>query len=321
MSLQPYALASLSDFKDTLGKGGTAKDDVIDRAINTASRLIEAELGRRLRYRAPEEVAGGANVVAAVALTNTTSTSLTIAAQPSAARTLIITITDTDRSVKAGTVTVTGTVGGSSTTEVFDLADCQSRYHGRKFFTAVASVVTLNVTGASSADTIAVGTSLGMVEYHDPRCSSRIRLRESPVYSIAEIYEDSNLDYASTDLLTVTTDYQFSVAGEVTRVDTDGHPQAFESGYRAVKVRYSAGYGALSTVPPDIKDLCLRVAGAKVMEFERGSLGMSSVSDAQGNFTRLGSTLTRDQRDELAEYRRSDIFTTTAERDFDEEAA
>lgn len=321
MSLQPYALASLAGFKDTLGVGGPGRDDVIERAINTASRLIEAEVGRRLRYRAPEEIAGAANIVAAVALTNTASTSLTIAAQPSAARTLIVTITDSDRSVRAGTVTVTGTVAGASTTEVFDLADGQARYHGRKFFTAVASVVTLNVAGASSVDTIAVGTSLGMIEYHDPCGSARIRLREWPVYAFAEINEDANLDYAAATALTVTTEYQYSAAGEVTRVYSSGQPMAFESGYRAIRVRYSAGWGGLSTVPADIKDLCLRIAGAKVKEFERGSLGMSSVSDAQGNFTRLGASMTRDQRDELAEYRRPDLFTTTAERDFDEEAA
>ena len=53
--LQPYALVSLTDFKDTLTVQGDAKNEVIERAISTASRLIEAELSRRLRYRAPED--------------------------------------------------------------------------------------------------------------------------------------------------------------------------------------------------------------------------------------------------------------------------
>ena len=64
MALQPYALASVADFKDTLNIGGPAKDDVIERCINAASRLIEADLSCRLRYRAPEEIEGAANIVA-----------------------------------------------------------------------------------------------------------------------------------------------------------------------------------------------------------------------------------------------------------------
>lgn len=317
MSLQPYALTTIAEYKDTLGVGGGAKDDVIERAINTASRLIESELGRRLRYRAPEEVEGGANVVASVALANG---ALTIAAQPSASRTLILTVTDADRSIRTGTVTVTGTVGGvASQTESFNLADGQSRYHGRKFFTVIASIVVSSLTGSGTADTIAVGTSLGMVEYHTPECgAARIRLLETPVYALAEVNEDFNRTYGSTTALD-SGDYEYGADGCMTRV-VSSWPFPFWGGYRSIKVRYSAGYGAISSLPPDLRDLCVRLAGAKVQEFQRGALGTTSVSDQLGNFSRVAATLTRDQRDELAAYRRPDIFSTTAERDFDLEA-
>lgn len=319
MALQPYALASLAAFKSTVNAGGTAKDEQIERALNTASRLIEAELGRRLRYRAPEEVAGAANIVASVAIA---TGSLTVAAQPSASRTLIVSVTDRDRSITAGTLTITGTVAGTAgSTETFDLSDGQSRYHGRKFFTAVSAAALTGVVGASSSDLITVGTSLGMVEYHDPGGSCRIRLGEWPVYAFAEINEDSNRDYASTTALDLTDDYEYSVRGVVTRVDSNSQPMAFESGYRAIKVRYSAGYGALSTIPPDLQDVCIRLAALGYKEYERGSLGQSAVSDQLGNFTRFSSSqITPEMRDALAEYRRPDIFTTTVERDFDEEA-
>jgi len=316
MSLQPYALTTIAEYKDTLGVGGGAKDDVIERAINTASRLIESELGRRLRYRAPEEVAGGANTVASVALADG---SLTIAAQPSAARTMIVTVTDADRSLRAGTVTITGTVGGvTGQAEAFSLADGQGRYHGRKFFTAISAITVASLAGAGSSDTIAVGTSLGMVEYHNPVEWARIRLLEWPVHSIAEIAEDTSRDFGSTTVLD-SDEYEADSSGLVTRV-IDAQPYPFECGYRAIKVRYSAGYGAISAVPPDLRDLCIRLAGAKVQEFQRGALGTTSVSDQLGNFSRVAATLTRDQRDELAEYRRPDIFSTTAERAFDLEA-
>lgn len=322
MSLQPYALVSLADFKDTLNLKGDSKDEVIERAINSASRLIEADLGRRLRYRAPEEVAGGANIVASVALTNG---ALTVADQPAGSRTIIVSITDTDRSVRSGTVTVTGTVDGvAGTTEVFDLSAQQARYHGRKFFTAISGIVVASASApvAQTSDLIAVGTSLGMVEYHDPRGCARIQLREWPVYAFAEINEDPNRVYAAATALDADDDYQYSASGEVTRVDTSGLPFAFWSGYRAIKVRYSAGYGSISTVPPDLKDVCLRLAGTKYKEWERGALGITGMSDQLGNYTRIGAAaLTNDMRDDLATYRRSDLFTTTAERDFDEEAA
>jgi len=316
MALQPYALASVADFKDTLNIGGPAKDDVIERSINAASRLIEADLSRRLRYRAPEEIEGSANIVASGALANG---ALTIADQPAAARTLIVNITDSNRSVKSGTVTVTGTVGGTAgTTEVFNLADGQARYHGRKFFTVVSGIVVASVASATSDDLISVGTSLGMVEYHSP-VGHRIRLLESPIVSLAEINEDSNRNYAAATALAAA-DYEYSFAGEVTRVYARS-PISFWSGYRSVRVRYSAGYGGLSSVPPDLKDVCLRLAGTMHQEFQRGALGVSTVSDQLGNFTRLSSArLTDEMRDALAEYRRPDLFHTTAERDFDTEA-
>ncbi len=97
-------------------------------------------------------------------------------------------------------------------------------------------------------------------------------------------------------------------------------PYPFWLGYRSIKVRYSAGYGGLDTVPPDLKNLCVRLAGMIYQEPQRGPLGSTSVSDGLGNFTRIASGLTQSMRDELAEYRRGDLFHTTAERDFDEGA-
>lgn len=320
MALQPYALCSMSEFKALLTVTGGTKDDDIERAINTASRLIEADLGRRLRFRAPEEVEGGANTVASVAIANG---SLTVAAQPgTGGRTVIVTLTDADRSVRAGTVTVTGTVGGTAgVTEAFDLADGQSRYHGRRFFTAISSIVVASLVGASASDFIKVGTSLGYVEYHSIFGGEyKIKLREWPLYAVAEINEDSARTFASTTALTVSTEYETAANGAVTRLSSS-LPTSFESGWRALKARYSAGYGAISSVPPDLRNVCLTLAGMIYQEPQRGPLGTTSVSDQLGNFTRLAPTgITSAMSASLGEYRRPDIFDTTAERDFDEEA-
>jgi len=317
--LRPYALVSLSEFKDTLVKNGTGRDDVAERAINTASALIETETGYRLRYRAPEEVSGAANVVAAVTLDNGT---LTIAAQPdSAGRTLIVTLVDTERKVDSGTLTVTGTVGGTAgQTEAFNLAD-GPRLHGRKFFTAISSVVVADYAKASSsARTVAVGTSEGMVEYHTV-CSgaSRIRLMER-VYAVGEVNEDQGRDYDTTTALVEDTDYEVAQGSTLVRVTTRS-PWSWVTGYRAIKVRYSGGFGALSTVPDDLRDICIRVAGGIYQEWTRGMLGIQSQSDQLGNFTRFtAARLSDDAKDDLAPYRRGDIFSGTGERDFDEAA-
>lgn len=318
--LAPYALVHPDEFKRTITAQGGSKDDVIERAINTASRLIEAELGRRLRYRSPAEQENAANTVADVALA---VGSLTVAEQPdSSGRTLIVSLTDADRSVKVGTVTVTGTVGGvAAQTEVFTLSD-GPRLHGRKFFSAISGITVAGVTQPTGgADTIRIGTSLGMVEYHTPRDPYTIRLLERP-YMIAELNEDPvDLEYAALTALVHDVDYRFAFDGLVTRIDSR-RAYAWRSGYRALKARYSGTYGALSTIPDDLRQLCISIAAPMYQEMNRADVGMQTQSDALGNFTRFGPSgvLTQGHKDALAEYRKPDLFYATGQRDFDLEA-
>jgi hypothetical protein len=313
--LQAYSLASLSDFRDTLNIKGSDRYDIAERAIATASRLIETETGYRLRYRAPEEVSGAANLVASATLANG---ALSVAAQPdSAGRTVVLSLVDTARLVSDGTVTVTGTVGGTAgQTEVFQLAD-GPRQHGRKFFSAVSAVTVAGYTTASNAvRTIKLGTSVGMTEYHTlGSARSRINLLER-IYAIAEVNEDYDRLYAAATALT-TSQYEIVGTRTLQRV-LDRLPDSWETGYRAIKVRYSGGFGGISTLPSDLVDICIRVAGPIYQEWTRGTLGVQSQSDQLGNFTRWSSArLSDDIKSDLAPYRRGDIFDSTGERDFE----
>src|SRR5688572_25489040 len=103
MALAAHALITLAEAKAYIPLTGAGLDTFLEQVIGSWSLEIEKLLSRRLVYRAPPEVDGAANIVASVAVSNT---ALTLAAQPSSAgRTLIVTVTDADNSISAGTIT------------------------------------------------------------------------------------------------------------------------------------------------------------------------------------------------------------------------
>lgn len=341
MAAPVYALASKAEFKEYFTVGGTAKDTLIDRILGRASLAIEGYLDRRVVYRAPSEVDGAANILASRALADETIASGSLAAQPnSAGRTLIVTITDTDGSVTAGTVTVTGTVNGvAGTTEVFDIANGLVQ-HGVKFFTAISSIVNA-ATGEAASDTIKIGSSLGYVEYHTlepagaviPQTGTglyvgpsvldgeRLYALERPFQQVLEVNEDTSRAYAASTKLVVDTDHLVSRhSGLLTRL-SGGLPSSWARGYRAEKLVYSAGYFGTANVPPDIKDVALRLAATIYKESDRQQFGQVGGADAAGNYTRFGpAVLDRSMREQLARHRRAELYVTGA-RDFDLEAA
>lgn len=317
--LPSYAAVTLAEFKADAVLSGTAQDALAERSIQRATLKVEAALGRRLVFRAPVEAA--ADTVAAVSLANG---SLTIAAQPSSeGRCFAVSLTAGTTPITAGTLTITGTVGGVvATAETFDLSLGCSRIFGVKFFTALSSIAVAGLAGGAGA-TVSVGTSLGYVEYHTPAGSepSLIWAMEYPVVNVCSLHEDSNWEYTSDDLLTLSTDYLVAKGqGSIRRVSGAAFT-SWTSTARGVKLRYSGGYATSAEVPASIKDEILRLAVRIFREAVQGRQDVSSVSDATGNSTRFGpSTLTSQQRLDLAAHARFGGHPT-GERDFDLEAA
>jgi hypothetical protein len=322
--LAPYALVTLAELKAFLPVEDTGQDAQLERSIERASLVVENYLDRRLIYRAPPEVEGSANIVAATAVANG---ALVVANQPNAAgRTLILTLNDADRSVTAGTVTVTGTVAGvAGVTEVFDLADGPWQ-HGVKFFTAISGIVVAGLGGTFVGDTLKVGSSVGYVEYHTLRKGvfgvTDLITIERPLRQVLEVNEDLTLTFGTGTRLTVTTDYTLAVSGGVIRRVYANLPRGWYTSYRSVRVTYSAGYAGRANVPADIKYEAMRLAGLLFFEAQQKRIGVSSVSDGTGSTTRFGAaSLTAAAQEALAPYMRAEIFGRTGERDFDLEAA
>jgi hypothetical protein len=320
-------LVTLAEFKDFLPKSGSARDAAMRVAITRASRELEGACGRRFIYRAPPEVDGAANILASRTLVDETIASGSLAAQPnSAGRTLIITVTDADASVTAGTVTVTGTVAGvAGTTEAFNLAGGLIQ-HGVKFFTAISQIV-VAVTGEGAGDTIKVGSSLGYVEYYTIPCGlnsdrSILRTIERPLQQVLAVYEDPYRVYGSDTLLVAGTDYVVSKdAGRIERLSS-GVGYAWQIGRRAIKAVNSAGYFGTTNVPADLKGHALHLAAQFYLEADKGQIEVASGSNALGSWTRMGPAgLTRKTHDALWSTGHIRIEDVTAERDFDLEAA
>lgn len=312
MALPAYALVSLTELKAFYPSVGTALDAEMERVITRASRRIEEHLDRRIVYRAPT------TSEAQVYSGNWANGSPAVGAQPNAAgRTLVVTFT----SATGGTLTVTGTVAGVvGITEVFDAANGVSQY-GAKFFTAISGQA---IAGALGGGTVTIGTSQGYTEFHSPRGESELAPIEWPIAQVIEVNEDLNLTYAAATALTAGTEYVVrqgsSVLRRVARI-SNLLDFAFYSGHRVVRLRYSAGYFGTANVPATLKEVALRLAALGLSESINKRVGISSASDALGNFTRFGpATLTDSLKEDLAAFERGS-FGWAAERDFDLEAA
>lgn len=309
-------LITLADLKTYGLVTGSGRDAVLALYITAASRAIESYVGRRLVFRTPPSIASADDTVASRGFTSESVAGGSIT-QPSSARTLVVTLTGTPT---AGVITVTGTVAGIlGTVETFDVANGLVLY-GLKFFTAISSVV---VSGAAGGGNYKIGTTPGYVEYHTPDGSSDSWPLEWPVAQLLEVNEDVSRTYGSSTALVAGTDYL------LTRERRGDHlirlwgaqPGRWLYGFRSIRKTYSGGYAAAS-VPGEVKDCCRRLAKLLFDEVDKNRLGMSSVSDAQGNYTRFAAaSISPEIAAVLGQYKRNRFGADTGARDFDLEAA
>lgn len=161
-----------------------------------------------------------------------------------------------------------------------------------------------------------------LTEYHtmeangDRLCSTVLSLLEWPVITMASISEDTAWPRTYGTLLTSGTDYQaHNPSGRVYRLTSPGARYQWATGFRAIRVIYTAGYASTAVVPQTIKSVARRLAGVMWEEYKRDWRGVSSVSDQIGTFTRFSAaTLSADMKADLLSERRMRIFET-GERD------
>lgn len=154
-----------------------------------------------------------------------------------------------------------------------------------------------------------------ITEYHTVwALDSEIRLSQWPTISVTTVHEDPDRTYGADTLLVVNTDYIISKPlGKLIRIsEAGGCPIEWDASWRAVKVVHAGGYatttgtptGALE-VPPDLKEVALKVCAKLWSEAMRQQWGISGASDAAGNWTRFESgAISKDIREQLSPYRR-----------------
>lgn len=132
-------------------------------AVNREQRSIVIVAGYDL-----DGAAASATAVVNTA-TAADSTTFTILAQPDACRPLLLTITDANASITAGTFTLAGTDGdGNYKTTVFTFASAGSTTSALGTYCTVISAITGVLTGeGGGADTLSVGTT-GAAGYQYP---------------------------------------------------------------------------------------------------------------------------------------------------------
>lgn len=127
-----------------------------------------------------------------------------------------------------------------------------------------------------------------ITEYHSIwRVSPNLYALQRPIISVTTIHEDAAAEYGASTLLTVTTDYVVSKPqGKIIRVDTNLQT-SWTTGFRAIKMIYTAGYANTAAVPSDIKFAALRTCGLIWSEVSGKQHGLASISDDMGNISRF----------------------------------
>lgn len=300
--LPSFALCSLADARHALNgiPSSASVDDRLESIIAGLSRATEqiALRGRRAVFRAPIE-----DDDAIVASVLPAAGPLTLAGQPnSAGRVVVVTVTDADRSITAGTITVTGTVAGvPGTTETFDLSLGVEELFGGKFFTAIsAASVGSDLVGPNSTDRIKLGTSKGYVEYHSPGYrQARLFASDCPIYSTLEVNEDGDRAYGSSTALLAGTDYLENARdGVLTRLSGDAETWWTEAP-RAVRHTYSGGYIGLGNVPDEIRWAVAHAVARVYDDVRRQAQNKDSESNALGSVGRVSRRVVEDLLDLL----------------------
>lgn len=161
-----------------------------------------------------------------------------------------------------------------------------------------------------------------LTEYHTMEANGDsigitvLSLLEWPVITLTSVAEDTAWPRTYGTLLVSGTDYQANnPTGRIHRLASPGARYLWATGFRAIRVIYSAGYATTAAVPQRIKSVARRLAGVMWEEYKRDWRGVSSVSDQIGTFTRFSAAnLSADMKADLVNERRIRVFET-GERD------
>jgi hypothetical protein len=163
-------------------------------------------------------------------------------------------------------------------------------------------------------------TTATLTEYHTfEEAETELYTLDLPIIAVTSIHEDTARTYAAAALLTADTHYIVNKPkGKIIRIaSATAGRSTWTTGFRAVKVVYTAGYADTDSVPDDVKDVCGRHVSTVYREITKQMGGITDMSGDFGSITRLGpALLTSGMKRDL--YYHKDVarsFSMTGERD------
>jgi uncharacterized phiE125 gp8 family phage protein len=141
-------------------------------------------------------------------------------------------------------------------------------------------------------------------EYYNGHGERDLKLRNRPIVSVSNLYDDSARAFGSSSEIAVATNVLISKeAGIITLWNTAG---VFSRGRANIKVIYSAGY-ALASIPADVQmAVCRTVDKHYRAGYTNRALDVSSETEGERTTTHAGPDLSKDVKALLLPFRKVD---------------
>ena len=280
MSIQAYALCTLSELKAHLGITASTDNTILETYIDAASAKIERWIGRQIVLRAYSEWCGGNNVrsvkVKQYPINNVTgvytgmASAFTIASTVSSDLRLTISInpetlgTVTNGALFPGIVLSRTAVGGLTTTTTLGYSAFQD---------VTDMVAAINALTGYSASVV---TDMRCAQLH-PRAGGDI-LQSTVTITGANVSSEFVYD-SYLGIVTIRQDAFPTMAFDSAR---------FPPALLSTLIEYSAGY---TVVPDDIRQACMVLAGTMYLSRKKdGSLQSESLGDYSYSMANADST-------------------------------
>jgi len=133
--------------------------------------------------------------------------------------------------------------------------------------------------------------------YFDGDGSDRLQLRVAPANTITSVHVDVNREYGS-DSLVASSDYELFTDEGLLLLKTDSDQGSFSTGYRSVKVVYTAGFTA-------IPDAIVHACGIQVNHWymNRDTIGKSKITQNTSTIDVAPLSLLPEVKQALSPYR------------------
>lgn len=268
MALIDSALCSVSEVKDYMKITGPDYDSILESLINRVTRGFEKSC-RRIFKKPSWKLSAKTDIsfIASTKKINSAAGNFNVSALWIGSKFTVTGSTSNDETYTVDAIT------GSDITTVETLIDEEA--------------------GASVTIEMA-----GYVEYHDGKGRDFVAVKNPPIASLTNLYDDPGRDWGSETEIT-SANYVLSPTDKPNMIVLDGG--VFYDGIQNVKITYIGGY---ASIPGDLGQACIETVVQKVKEGREGRLGIASRSEPDGSISLFMEGLLPDVKRVLGRYKR-----------------